>query len=54
MDLYNCIQGGLLSEAEKLLGKPWTLIAAVALGYPATEGRTPPKLTVDEVTEFLE
>jgi nitroreductase len=39
---------------EKHLGKPWKLIAAVALGYPATEGRTPPKLTVDEVTEFLE
>jgi len=39
---------------EKHLGKPWKLIAAVALGYPATEGRIPSKLTVDEVTEFLE
>jgi len=35
------------------LGKPWKLIAAVAIGWPASPGKVPTKKTVDEVTEFL-
>jgi len=35
------------------LGKPWKLIAAVAIGWPASPSQVPTKKTVDEVTEFL-
>jgi len=35
------------------LGKPWKLMAAVAVGWPASPGKVPPKKKVDEVTEFL-
>jgi len=36
-----------------LLGKPWELVAAVTLGWPAFSPHTPPRRTVDEVSEFL-
>ncbi len=35
------------------LGKPWRLMAALTFGYSAEEGRVPPKMSVDEVAEFL-
>jgi len=38
------------------LGKPWRLMAAVALGYPTEEAGSkppPPKMGVNEVAEFL-
>jgi len=35
------------------LGKSWELVAAVTLGWPAAAPNPPPKLNVDEVTEFL-
>ncbi len=38
---------------REYFGKRWKLSGAVALGYPATEGRAPPKMPVDQVTEFL-
>ncbi|NIO37008.1 hypothetical protein GTO27_04825 [Candidatus Bathyarchaeota archaeon] len=43
---------------EQHLGKPWKLLAAVALGYPAYIPKGPwdgrPRKTVDEVAEFLD
>jgi len=42
---------------EQHLGKPWKLLAAVTLGYPAYIPKGPwngkPRKTVDEVAEFL-
>jgi len=38
---------------ERHLGRPWRLMAAVALGWPAHAPRLPPKMTVDQVSEFL-
>jgi len=35
------------------LRKPWKLMAAVSIGWPASPGKVPPKKTVDEVSEFL-
>ncbi|MFB0557729.1 MAG: nitroreductase family protein [Candidatus Bathyarchaeia archaeon] len=35
------------------LGKPWNLMAAVALGWPTAVPTTPPRKSVDEVSEFL-
>jgi nitroreductase len=35
------------------LDKPWKVIAAVSLGYTNSEGRIPPKTSVDEGSEFL-
>ena len=35
------------------LGKPWKLMAAVTLGWPAHDPKPPPRKSVDEVTEFL-
>lgn len=35
------------------LNKPWRLIAAVALGWPAITPEPRPRKSVDEVTEFL-
>jgi len=37
----------------KHLGKPWKLMAAVTLGWPASTPKPRPKLTIEEVTEFL-
>jgi nitroreductase len=34
------------------LGKPWELVAAVTLGWPAATPNSPPRMTVEEVTEF--
>ena len=39
---------------EEHMGKPWKLMAAVTLGYPAEDGRVPKKMSLDEVAEFLE
>lgn len=43
---------------EQHLGKPWKLLAAVTLGYPAHIPKGPwngkPRKTVDEVAEFLD
>ena len=39
---------------EEHLGKTWSLSAAITLGYPDGEGSIPPKMTVEEVTEFKE
>jgi len=42
---------------EQHLGKPWKILAAVALGYPAYVPKGPwngrPRKSVDEVAEFL-
>ena len=38
---------------SKHLDKPWRLMAAVALGWPASTPEPRPRLSVDEVTEFL-
>jgi nitroreductase len=35
------------------LAKPWGLVAAVTLGWPALTPDPPPRRTVDEVSEFL-
>jgi nitroreductase len=48
-DIYYALQA-----LEEHLGKPWKLMAAVTLGYPAEEGRVPKKMRLDEVAEFLE
>lgn len=40
-------------ELEKHLGKPWKLVAAVTLGWPAEDPAPRPRKTVDEVSEFL-
>jgi len=37
----------------KQLNKPWKLIAAIALGWPATVPNPRPRKAVDEVTEFM-
>ena len=44
----------VLQALEEHLGKPWKLMAAVTLGYPAEEGRVPKKMRLDEVSEFIE
>ena len=41
-------------DLEKHLGKPWKLSAAITIGYSDTKGKVPPKMSVDEVTEFIE
>ena len=41
-------------ETRHYFGKDWKLAGAIALGYPATEGRVPKKKTLSEVAEFLE
>jgi nitroreductase len=38
---------------ERHFGKPWKLVAAVALGWPANVPEPKPRKSVDEVTEFL-
>jgi nitroreductase len=38
---------------EKHLGKPWKLMAAVTLGWPAFAPQPPRRKPVDEVAEFL-
>ncbi len=52
--------GDIFSAVEALeqhLGKPWKLLAAVALGYPAYVPERPwngrPRKSVDEVAEFM-
>jgi len=46
-----------IGALEQHLGKPWKLLAAVTLGYPAHVPKGPwngsPRKTVDEVAEFL-
>ncbi|MDH5482418.1 MAG: nitroreductase [Candidatus Bathyarchaeota archaeon] len=42
-----------LSALKRHLGKPWKLMAAVALGWPAHVSNPRPRKSVDEVTEFL-
>ncbi len=46
-----------LEALEQHLSKPWKLLAAVALGYPAHTPKGPwngrPRKSVDEVAEFL-
>jgi nitroreductase len=37
----------------KHLKRPWKLMAAVCIGWPASPGKVPTKKTVDEVSEFL-
>lgn len=38
---------------KKHLGKPWKLMAAVALGWPAYVPRPRPRKSIDEVAEFI-
>lgn len=38
---------------KKYLGKPWKLMAAVSLGWPAFAPKPPRRKPVDEVAEFL-
>lgn len=42
-----------LDALKKHLGKPWKLMAAVALGWPTNTPEPRPRKSVDEVTEFL-
>jgi nitroreductase len=42
-----------LDALKRHLGKPWKLMAAVALGWPAHNPEPRPRKPVDEVTEFL-
>jgi nitroreductase len=42
-----------INALKKHLGKPWKLMAAVALGWPRHTPEPRPKKSVDEVTEFL-
>ena len=42
-----------LEALRRHLGKPWKLIAAVALGWPAHIPEPRPRKSVDEVAEFL-
>jgi nitroreductase len=42
-----------LDALAKHLQKPWKLMAAVCIGWPAFPGKVPPKKSVDEVSEFL-
>jgi len=37
----------------KHFNKPWTLVAAVTLGWPASNPKPLPRKTVEEVSEFL-
>ncbi len=41
-------------ETRRYFWKDWKLSGAVALGYPAGEGKVPKKKSLDEVAEFLE
>ncbi len=34
--------------------KPWNLLAAITVGWPAVIPKMKPRLSVDEVSEFLE
>ena len=47
-DIYYAIDA-----LREYLDKPWKVIVAVSLGYATSEGRMPPKMSVDEVSEFL-
>lgn len=42
-----------LEALQQHLGKPWKLMAAVALGWPARIPEPRARKSVDEVTEFL-
>lgn len=42
-----------LEPLAEHLGKPWRIMAAVTLGWPASTPKPPRKKTVDEVSEFL-
>ncbi len=42
-----------LDALKRHLGKPWELMAAIALGWPAYIPPPLPRKSVDEVTEFL-
>jgi len=35
------------------LKKPWELVAAITLGWPASNPKPPPRKTVEQVSEFL-
>jgi nitroreductase len=43
----------VLDALVRHLGKPWKLVAAVALGWPASTPKAPIRKSVDEVSEFL-
>ena len=42
-----------LNPLARHLGKPWKLVAAVALGWPASTPKAPLRKSIDEVSEFL-
>lgn len=42
-----------INALSKHFGKTWRLMAAVALGWPASVPQPRPRLTVDKVAEFL-
>ena len=42
-----------LEALKRHLGKPWKLMAAIALGWSASTPESRPRKSVDEVTEFL-
>jgi nitroreductase len=52
-DIFFCVEA-----LEQHLGKPWKLLAAVTIGYPAYIPKGPwdgkPRMTFDEVAEFLD
>lgn len=41
-----------IEPLTEYLGKPWKLMAAVTLGWPAEDPEAPPRKTVEEVAEF--
>ena len=42
-----------LDALKRHLGKPWKLMAAIALGWPARIPEPRPRKSVDDVAEFL-
>lgn len=43
-----------LEALTRHLSKPWKRMAAVTLGWPASTPKPPPRLKVEQVTEFLD
>jgi nitroreductase len=51
--LWICDIYWILDAILKYFGKPWYLVAVVALGWPTLMPKPRPRMTVDDVTEFL-
>jgi len=56
LDLGTCWIGDVLYTYEAIVKhfkKPWKLLAAITVGWPRVTPKLKPRLSVDEVTEFL-